>query len=262
MTTQKISGGPLALTALAVFACSVFCCAPHAAAQRPPQAVLELLKASAASGIEGKRLEAAGDFGGALGSYEAGISSADRALDEYNRLGTPFPSRLPLAYWLAAQSNYDAARMKMQLRRGPQEITHHLNRSRDAFTATLNLDRVEAGRSGHQYTGSTWSFLNSRATVSLMLGDFAAARRDYALVANTLNRNFRPAVDALAYLDYMEGRSQSTTTPNGLRLPEKPARKVSKEEQINLVFGFLKLILREYKDELSFGQELFKALTR
>jgi hypothetical protein len=244
---------------LAVFIASTSC-AQYVLAQTAAPTVVDLLKQSASSGIEGEKFEQAGNFGDALIKYEDALRFVDRSMDEYSRLAIPFQFRHFVAYWLAGFSHFNAARMKMQLRRSPEDITFHLKRSQLALTATINLDQIAARGSGYQYTANVWKFFNLRAQINLMLGDLIHARSDYALVANTLNKGFRPAVDALAYIDYLEGRSQKTTTPNGLRVPEKPKSKLTQKVLTDLAFEFLKLVFTEYKNEISLAPDVWTHL--
>src|ERR1700754_3571456 len=119
-------------------------CAQDVLAQSAPPTVVDLLKQSVTTAIEGKKLEDAGNIGEALTKYEDAVRLDDKSFDEYKRLAIPFQSRHSIAYWLAGRCHFDIARMKMQLRRSPQEITFNLTRAQQALTATLTLDRIAA----------------------------------------------------------------------------------------------------------------------
>lgn len=224
-------------------------------AQSTPPSVIQFLKQSATLGKEGQRFEQAGDFQNALARYEQSIQAADGALAEYQRAGIDFSKRAGVAYWLPALCHYNAARMQMALRFAPQEITQHLGRARDGYTSTINLDHANAPR-GYQYTSEGWQAFYNRANILSMLGDTAGARRDYQSVLN-LKKGFQPAVEQLAFLDYVEGHSRRETSPGGLKFPS-----LSNKQIMDVVFIFAKLVASKYKEEISEVNKLADIIVR
>jgi tetratricopeptide (TPR) repeat protein len=229
--------------------------AAPAASQRPPPSTIQLLRSAAGSGIEANRLENAGRFADALDGYTATINFTDRALDDFGSYGIPFQARPSIAYWLAARSHFDAARMQLELRRSRTEVDHHLTRARQAMDAVLILDSIQARRAGQQATADTWKYGFLRGQIQLLRGDLPGARRDYQQVTR-LNPGFPPAREALSFIAYAQGGGVRGTTGEGHELPPKPAPVLSLAQLVDLGFDFLGLIYKEHSAEIAFAQRL------
>lgn len=233
--------------------------AAPAAAQRMPASTAQHLRNAAMAGIEGNRFADAGRHADALDRYTAGINHTDRGLDDYTRQGIGFHARPPVAYWLAARSHFDAARMQVHLRRSRTDVDHHLVRGRQAADAVLLLDSVQASQARQRYTADTWKYVFLRGQINLLRGDLPRARADYEQVAR-LNPGFRPAGETLAFITYAEGRGMRGTTPQGLALPAKPAPRLTTAQLLDIGFQFLGLIYKERSGEIALAQTITQAM--
>jgi tetratricopeptide (TPR) repeat protein len=233
--------------------------AAPAPAQRTPASTVQHLRNAAMAGIEGNRLAEAGRYADALDRYTAGINHTDRGLDDYTRIGIGFHARPPVAYWLAARSHFDAARMQVHLRRSPGVVDHHLVRGRQASDALLALDSVQASRLRQRFTADTWKYLFLRGQINLVRGDLPRARADYERVAR-LNPGFVPAVETLSFITYAEGRGMRGTTPQGLELPAKPAPRLSTGQIVDISLQFLALVSKKYSAEIEFARSVSQAM--
>jgi tetratricopeptide (TPR) repeat protein len=224
-----------------------------------PASVKAYLKESASAGQEGDRFQKAGDWGNALAKYEAVVRAGDGALNEYQSLGIEFKNRHWLAYYLPALGHYDAARMQIELQNPVTDINGHLQRAQQAITGAISLDQISAGPTGKQYTANAWKLFYFRANIYAMLGDMTSARSDYVEVSENLNKGFRPAVEQVAMIDYIEGRNSSDRSPGGLKFPEKP-RLLSTKMKVDLLFIFSKYVFSKYSDEIGFAKNVADAL--
>lgn len=238
---------------------AAFAAVSFAGAQSPPPSTIGFLRNAAMAGIEGNRHQEAGRFAEALDRYTAVINFTDRALDDYGRHGIAYPSRPPLVYWLAGRSHFDAARMRIHLRRSPAEVSHHLDRARQALQAVLHLDSAQARRARQRHTPDTWKYEFLRGQIELLRGDLASARHAYEQVAR-MNPGFAPAVEALAFIGYARGPGVRGSTRDGLALPPKPEPVVAGKQLVELGFAFLGLIYSKYSAEIDFAQQITQAL--
>jgi tetratricopeptide (TPR) repeat protein len=244
---------------LACAVLSALLAAAPAPAQRTPPSTAQHLRNAAVAGIEGNRFVAAGRYADALDRYTAGVNHTDRGLDDYTRHGIGFHARPPVAYWLAARSHFDAARMQVHLRRSPADADHHLVRGRQAADAVLILDSVQASRVRQRFTADTWKYLFLRGQINLLRGDLPRARADYEQVAR-LNPGFVPAGETLSFITYAESRGMRGTTPQGLTLPPKPAPRLSTGQLLDIGLQFLGLISTKYSAEIEFARTVSQAM--
>ncbi|HYW07959.1 MAG TPA: hypothetical protein VE913_13445 [Longimicrobium sp.] len=233
--------------------------ATPAAAQRPPASSLALLRSAAGAGMEGDDMERAGRFADALDRYTAATGFTDRALDDFGQHGIQFQARPRVAYFLAGRSHFDAARMQVKLRRSPTDVSHHLNRARQAMDGVLILDGVAARQARRPYTDDAWKYLFMRGQIQLLRGDLPAAQQDYEQVVR-LNRGYRPAMEALGFISYARGSAVRGATSDGDPLPPKPAPVLSRAQLVDLVFDFAGLIYRKYSAELAIAQKVTQAM--